>query len=366
MPGDSEVANFALRRRSFGEREREMARYGDLAATGFRYDTGIEALRLKNPRGEVVVLPYLGQMIWSARFDRVNLAMHSMFAEPRPANTIVETYGCLAYHSGLLRNGVPGPEDSHAPHGEAPCAPMDEAGIACGSDDRGRYIAVTGAREYAMGFGAHYMARPRVILRESETTIEFIMDVRNLSAAPMDLMYMAHVNFAFSAGARIVQPVPFTPQNVVARTAIPAHIVASEAYRALIADFAANPGRLERLDEPALYDPELVFYLKGAKPGADGLARHAMLRREGDAFAIAWDPSTMPHTMRWVLFNADQSVAAFAMPGTCEPEGYSAEKRKGHVRSLAAGESADFRTIIEYVEPARAASVARAIEGSRS
>jgi hypothetical protein len=51
-------------------------------------------------------------------------------------------------------------------------------------------------------------------------------------------------------------------------------------------------------------------------------------------------------------------------PEPANPKGK--EKRTGHLRSLAAGEGADFRTIIEYVEAARAASVARAIEGSRS
>ena len=86
-----------------------------------------------------------------------------------------------------------------------------------------------------------------------------------------------------------------------------------------------------------------MFYLKGAPVQADGRVRYAMLRREGDAFAIRWDPETMPHTMRWVLVNSDQSVAAFAMPATCEPEGYSAEKRKGNVRTLAGGESARLR-----------------------
>jgi len=74
----------------------------------------------------------------------------------------------------------------------------------------------------------------------------------------------------------------------------------------------------------------------------------------------------MPHTIRWVLVNSDQSVAAFAMPATCEPKGYSSEKRKGHVRSLARAYNTQFRTVIAYVEPARAASAVRAIEGSRS
>ena len=144
----------------------------------------------------------MGQMVWSAAFDGVELAMQSMFPAPRPAKTIVETYGCLAYHSGLLRNGVPGAGDTHALHGEAPCAEMDEAGIACGTDARGPWMAVTGARDYAMGFGAHYRATPRVVLRADGAECEIVMEVENLSAAPMDLMYMCHVNFAFARGRR--------------------------------------------------------------------------------------------------------------------------------------------------------------------
>ena len=56
----------------------------------------------------------------------------------------------------------------------------------------------------------------------------------------------------------------------------------------------------------------------------------------------------MPHTVRWVLANSDQRVCAFAMPATCEPEGYLAEKRKGNVRSLPGGETARFETWIGY------------------
>ncbi len=365
MQGDADSAYFALASASFGEKERETARFGGLSASSFRYDTGIEALRLKNPRGDIVVLPFMGQMVWSAAFDGVELAMQSMFPAPRPARTIVETYGCLAYHSGILRNGVPGPEDNHAPHGEAPCAAIDRAGLSCGRDARGRWLAATAEREYAMGFGAHYLARSRVIMREEETKFDIEMDIENLSAAPMDLMYMCHVNFDFAEGARIVQSAPFTPEHVVTRTAVPGHVAPTEAYRAFLAELAANPARMERLDEPARYDPEQVFYIKGAKPQADGRVRYMLMRREGDAFEIAWDPSAMPHTIRWVLANSDQRVAAFAMPSTCEPEGYSAEKRKGHVRSLAGGARVRFVTSLGYLDAAHASAAAREIEGVR-
>jgi hypothetical protein len=365
MDGPRDIVQFALRRESFGEKERDAARYGALGANIFRYDTGIEAMRLSNTRGQVVVLPNLGQMVWSAAFDGVQLAMQSMFPAPRPARTIVETYGCLAYHSGLLRNGVPGAGDTHAPHGEAPCADMDEAGIACGTDAGGPWMAVTGVRDYAMGFGAHYRSTPRVIVRPDHAGCEIVMEVENLSAAPMELMYMCHVNFAFAEGARIVQPVPFTPQHVVARTAIPGHIVPSAEYRELIDELAANPARMRMLNEPERYDPEQVFYIKGLKRGADGLVHFMLLRREGDAFTIGWDPEAMPHTIRWILANSDQRVAAFAMPATCEPEGYTAEKRKGNVRLLAGGARARFATRLGYVDKACATSAASSIEGSQ-
>ena len=71
----------------------------------FCYDTGVPAVRLKNSRGFLEVLPYCGQMIWSARFDGVNLTMGSPFRAPRPTQDLLATYGCFLYHSGILRNG---------------------------------------------------------------------------------------------------------------------------------------------------------------------------------------------------------------------------------------------------------------------
>jgi hypothetical protein len=363
VPREGAIAEITLSRSSFDAKERNAVGYGGLQASLFRFDTGIEAIRLSNRRGAVVVLPYMGQIVWSATFDGVELAMQSMFREPRPAKAIVETYGCLAYHAGLLCNGVPSPQDTHPLHGEMPCAEMDEAGIACGSDEKGPWIAVTGVREYAMGFGAHYRATPRVALRLEETGCDIVMEVENLSASPMDLMYLCHVNFAFAEGARIVQPVPFTPDHVVTRTAVPGHVTPTPDYRALLDELAKNPARMEHLDEPQRYDPEQVFYIKGLKPGADGLVHFMMLRREGDGFTIEWDMKAMPHTIRWVLANSDQRVAAFAMPATCEPEGYLAEKRKGNVRSLSGGAKASFRTHVGYVDAAHTANVAKSIEG---
>jgi hypothetical protein len=362
MAAKAAHAAMHLRRSFFEAKERPVADFAGMSATMWRYDTGVEAVRLANARGHIVALPYMGQIVWSAAFDGIELAMQSMFAEPRPATVIVETYGCLAYHAGMLRNGVPSAGDDHVLHGEMPCAPMDAAGLACGEDAQGPWLALTGVREYAMGFGAHYRATPRVVMRPAASEFDMVMEVENLSAAPMDLMYLCHANFAFDEGARFVQPLPFTPEAVVARTAIPSFVAATDDYRALIAELAANPARMRTLDEPQRYDPEQVFYIKGVSRGADGLAHFMLARRAGDGFTIAWDPDSMPHTIRWVLVNSDQRVAAFAMPGTCEPEGYLAEKRKGHVRSLAGGAKATFATRLGYIDKAHAGELARRIE----
>lgn len=357
-------ADVLLRRSFFGDAEQVLLAYAGLSASLFRYRTGIDAVRLSNGRGHVVVLPYMGQIVWDAVFDGVKLGMHSMFREPRSATTIVDTYGALMYHAGLLRNGVPTAEDTHALHGEFPVAPMTAAGLACGTDERGAWIAVTGNYEHAVGFGAHYVATPRVVLR-AEPTFDIVMAVENLSAKPMDLMYLCHVNFAFVKDGRIVQPVAFTPDNIVTRTAVPSFVTPTEAFRTFLNAVAADPARLEVLREPERYDPEQVCYIKNLKPGADGRVQFAMLRPEGDAFSIAYDPVALPHTIRWIFDSGDQSVAAFAMPGTCEPEGYTAETRKGNVRSLAAGTRETFTTTLSYFDKSTAAKQVSEIENNK-
>jgi hypothetical protein len=350
-----------LRKSFFGEAERVVAEAHGMTASLFRYDSGIEALRLSNDRGHLVVLPFFGQMVWDAVFDGVDLTMANMFDMPRPADVIVGTYGCFAFHSGLLRNGCPGPADTHPLHGEMPCAPMDSAGLEIGEDAEGPYMAVVGTREYVMGFGAHYMARPRVVLRPGATLFDIAMSVENLSAAPMDLMYMCHVNFAFCEGARIVQPAPFTPAGTKVRTEVPAHVPRSPAYDALLQELAADPSVMEVLDEPARYDPEQVFYIRDVKSDADGRTAQMMRRREGDAFHIAYDTSDFPKTVRWILVNSDQKVCAFALPSTCEPEGYAAEAAKGHVQTVAGGETRRFSVRLGYMTQAEADTAETAI-----
>lgn len=350
-----------LRRSFFTEAEHVLLDAHDMTASLFRYPTGIEALRLTNSRGSLVVLPFFGQMIWDAVFDGVDLTMTNMFSMPRPAHEIVGTYGCFAFHSGLLANGCPGPEDSHPLHGEMSCATMEQAGLEVGEDAEGPYLAVTGLHEYAMGFGSHYVARPRVVMRPGKALFDIQMAVENLSGAAMDLMYMCHVNFAFVDGGRIVQPAPFTPQTTVVRTKVPAHVPRSPAYDGLLEALAKDPAVMEVTDEPHRYDPEQVFYVRGTGVGADGLTAQMYRRPQGDAFHIAFDPKSFPKTVRWVLVNSDQTVCAFCLPATCEPEGHAAELAKGNVQRLGGGQGTCFSVRLGYLTATEADQAETAI-----
>ena len=356
------IATIPLQRDAAAAHEETVLQAGALTASLFRYPSGIEALRVCNARGSLIVLPWYGQMIWHAEFDRVPLTMQSGFTMPLPATGIGGTYGCFAFHSGLLRNGVPAPEDDHPAHGEFPCAAMNRAWLELREDRHGLALRLVGERDHIVGFGPRYRAHPSVTVSEQKTSFEIGMQVQNRSGRPMELMYMAHVNFAFTPQGRIIQPVPFTPEHVRVRRAVPAHVRPNPDYLAFIETLSKAPERMQRLDEPARYDPEQVFYLQDLPVDAEGRTHMMLLRPQGDAFVLAHMPAQFPHCVRWILDDPDQKAAAFSLPSTCEPEGYAAERRKGHVRVLEPGEQADFSLNAGYLDPAAAARMAARID----
>lgn len=334
--------------------ERLIAESGAFSVTAFRYPSSVEGLRIANARGHVVVLPFLGQMIWDAVFDGRRLTMGNVFPYPRNGASILETYGAFAYHAGVLRNGTPGPQDTHPLHGEMPVTRMDSAHLRFGHDGGGGFVEVGGHAEYVMGFGPHYVARPSVRLHADSGLLDVEMVVENRSAHEMELMYMLHANFDFVAGAQIHQPAGYSPQHTVVRKTIPGHVTPSQAFLELLEDLGRNPARMRRLDEPELYSPEQVFYIRGLGSDPEGRTRLVMELPDGDAFSVSYRPQDLPHCVRWILNDGDAQVAAFALPSTCEPEGYTAEKAKGHVRLLAPGGVARFPVKLGYLSAAEA------------
>ena len=320
---------------SFGEAEKPFAQYGKLSASTFRFSSGVCGLRLSNDRGSLVLLPFQGQQIWSAAFDGRSLVMKSMQQEPRPGVPFLETFGGFVQHCGAIAMGGPSPQDTHPLHGELPNAPYQKAYLVTGQDAGGAYIGLGGQYQHTVAFGYNYLAEPLVKLYEGATLIDLCMTVTNLKNSPMELMYLAHVNFKPVDYGRLVYSAQCTPEHVRVRSGIPAHIKPLPGYREFLQELKQHPEKHHVLTPDLMFDPEAAIFIDYLAD-EEGWAHSLQIHPQGYADYIAHRPEQLPRATRWLCRTADQDALAIAEPGTAEPEGYLAEKAKGNLLVLPA------------------------------
>jgi hypothetical protein len=308
-----------------------------LSASLFRFASGVEAVRLKNGAGELVILPYQGQQIWQAVMGGRDLTMRSMFTQPAPTQDFLRTYGAFFLHCGFTAMGpAPEPTDHYPLHGELPNARYDDAFIEFGADARGEYIALGGSYRHTVAFAYDYVARPLVKLYAGSTLFTVSMQIENLKRTPMDYMYLGHINFRPVDGSRLVYSARVSPQTVRVRTSIPAHIQVGPDYRALIDRLAQHPEQHHEIRPDLRFDPEAVFSIDYV-PDAQGLGHTLQILPDGSADYVRHRVAELPRVLRWMNRTADQDAIGMAEVATAEGEGYTRERAKGNVPSLAAG-----------------------------
>ena len=345
----------------FPERERVVLQHGALTATAFRYDSGVCALRLRNPLGELVMLPFHGQQIWSAAFGGRDLTMQSMFRQPNATRTYLENYGGFLLHCGATRMGVPAAGDDHPLHGELPNAPYQKARLAVGADERGAYLELGGEYEHIVAFNYHYVARPQVRLYANSAHFPIAISISNLKKTPMDLMYLAHINFRPVDNGRLFYSARCTPEHVRVRTSIPSHVHPPAGYAEFLAELAAHPEVHNVLAPGLAFDPEVVFFIDYLTD-ADGWAHSLQVHPDGSADYVAHRPDRLTHGIRWISRTPDQDCLGLCLPATAEPEGYTAEKAKGNLKTLAGGATVRFEMAAGYLDPVEAAAMAKKID----
>ncbi|WP_434145033.1 aldose 1-epimerase family protein [Photobacterium leiognathi] len=299
----------------------------------FIYNSGVHAVEIQNSKGRLVILPFMGQMIWDAEFLGTDLCMKNMFSEPKPAKTIVETYGCFAFHAGMLRMGCPTPQDDHVLHGEMPCAAMDSAWLEISEE----MVVVKGSYEYVMGFGDHYLATPSVTLAKDASVFDIQMVVKNLATIAMPVQYMCHINAAYIENAQMSQNIP--DNAFILRETIPAHVQPNAQWLAYNEQLKVSPP-IAVLDKPDMHDPEIVYLMDDIDQYTDRAA--FKMAFEDKCFITEFDTKDFNHATRWILCNGDQQVNAYALPATCRPEGFLAAKEKGTLQYLAPNETRTF------------------------
>jgi hypothetical protein len=318
---------FPLYKELFTRETKMLVDTNGVKVSAFKYNSGVAALKIENSQGYLIVLPYVGQMIWDARFKGIDMCMQNMFSEPKVKNTIVETYGCFAFHSGIIRNGCPSAQDDHPLHGEMPCAAMDKAWLEIAGDT----VSVKGEYEYAMGFGDHYLASPSVVLAHSASIFKICMTVKNLASVPMPLQYMCHMNTAYFENATFSQNIPNSAIRL--RESIPAHVKPTPIWLDFNETLKQSLRPISCLNTPTFYDPEIVYFMDDLSKYADNL-EFKMVLEGGRVLITKFNSSEFNFATRWLLYNGDQKVAAYVLPATCRPEGYLAAKESGSLIML--------------------------------
>ena len=317
----------------FGEREKTLVEQGSLSASTFCFDSGVCGLRLENEVGQLVLLPFQGQQVWSAEFGGRNLTMKSIFTEPRPTRVYLETYGGFLIHCGATAMGVPSREDTHPLHGELPNAPYQKAYLVVGQDKKGPYVGLGGQYQHTVAFNHNYVAEPLVRLYADSTLFEATLKVTNLKHSEMELMYLAHVNFRPVDNGRLVYSAPCTPQHVRVRRSVPAHIRPRPGYVEFIEELACHPEKHNLLAPGLVFDPEVVFSIDYVAD-EEGWAHSMQVHPRGSADYVRHRPAQLDKGIRWISRTGDQDALGIILPATAEPEGYLAEKAKGNVKVL--------------------------------
>ncbi|MGQ9553499.1 MAG: DUF4432 family protein [Anaerolineae bacterium] len=322
--------------RMFAEKERVLIEHGPLSASTFLYDSGVCGLRLRSGLGQVVLLPFQGQQIWSAEFRNRNLTMKSMFTEPRPTTDYLSNYGGFLLHCGAATMGVPAQEDTHPLHGELPNAPFQKAWLVVGEDKQGPYLALGGQYQHIVAFNHNYLAEPLLKFYASSTLLDLSMTVTNMKRSDMELMYLAHINFRPVDNGRLVYSAPADPEHMKVRRSIPAHVRTRPGYREWLDELQQHPEKANVLRPELLFDPEVVFTINYLAD-EDGWAHTMQVHPEGSADYVRHRPSQLDKGVRWICRTPDQDALGMVLPATAEPEGYTAEKAKGNLKILPPG-----------------------------
>ena len=351
-------------RHFFTERERTILTHGEMSVSAFRYESGSEALKVTNPKGYFIILPFQGQQIWKACFLGRDLGMQTTVKEPIPNTDYLKTYGAFVYHCGMNSFGVPQADDNHPLHGDTPNIAYNEAYIDCGEDEKGRYIAVSGLLNFDIAFTKKYHFRPECRLYEDGTVLNFTLSLTNMRTEPMEYMYLAHINFRPVDGAKLIYCAKHDREHMKVHKRIGAGVPKEQADKLMdyMNRIQEDPFLGDRVGaEDEIYDPEICWAVRYE---ADENGRAYTLQYEEGAGAgyVSHPTDVLPVGVRWIARTGSEDAMGMVLPATAEHLGYMNAKRAGMVKTLAGGETLTFSFEAGYLPDEEARAVVRKID----
>ena len=339
-----------LHKDMFSEKEKVLFESEAFSVSVFRYPTGIEAVTMKNEKGYVTLLPFMGQMIWDMEFLGHNLVMKSIYDMPRICHeTYEETYGCFLMHCGLTAMGNPTAEDTHLPHGELPVAGYQEAYLLCGEDEKGKYIALGGVYTHKRPFALYYTFSPECRLYEGASVIEMTTRITNHKDLPLEYFYLCHINYRPIDGAKLLYTARH--ENIVAHHEVPEGYPGGEKTNAYLDKLDKDISIMDDIDSKTqAYAPEIVFTCN-YDADENGEAHTMQILPDGYSCYVKHMPKELPFGVRWISRTEDEDALGMVLPATAEHKGYLYCKEHGYEKYLATGESTVFHITTGILTP---------------
>lgn len=324
----------------FSEREKIVFESGLLKATIFKYSSGVDAVKISNDKGYVIILPFVGQQIWDMEFLGHNMVMKSIYDEPEVCyNNFFDSYGCFLMHCGLSAMGNPTSEDTHAPHGELPTAPYTEAYILSGEDEKGKYISLGGKYFHKRACEYNYEFAPECRLYENASTIDMITTFTNHKDLPLEYFYLCHINYRPVDGSKLYYTAKH--ENIEVHHEVPENYPKELADKtnAFLAELDKDVSLMDTIDSKTQsYAPEIVFTCK-YDADENGNAHTMQLLPDGYACYVSHRPEELPFGVRWIERTKDEDALGMVLPATAQHMGYLYCKKNGQEKYLATGES---------------------------
>ncbi len=334
----------------FSDKENILFESEKFAVSTFRYTTGIEAITLKNDKGYVTLLPYMGQMIWDMEFLGHNMVMKSIYDEPEVCyENYGESYGCFLMHCGLTAMGNPTAEDTHLPHGELPIAKYKEAYVIIGEDEKGKYVSLSGVYSHKRAFEINYDFSPECRLYEGKSTIDIIVNFTNRKDLPLEYFYLCHINYRPIDGSKLYYNAK--RENIIAHSEVPEGYPDGDKTTAYIEKLWKDASIMDTIDSKTqFYAPEIVFTCK-YDSDENGEAHTLQVMPDGYSCYVKHRPCELPFGIRWISRTCDEDALGMVLPATAEHKGYIYCKERGYEKYLASGETMTYHMTTGILSP---------------
>jgi len=260
--------------------------------------------------------------------------VHPSYHEPDGFRWLRSFNAGLLTGCGLAHAGSPEVEDGMSTtgplglHGRLSNLPAENVAV---SQEwvNGRYqLSVSGTMREVSFFGENLELKRTITTVMGNNSITIADVVKNKGVRPSPLMMLYHINAGFpllSESAVLAATVDqTTPRN---------------------ADAAKGIGEWRQCQKPTAGYVEQCFY-HDIKAGDDGMARMILSNPQaGMAIEVAYRKAELPFFTQWKMMG-EQEYAMGLEPGNCHPEGQTAEKSMGTLKTIAPDESVEFKAVI--------------------